>query len=236
MIPEKLPVYAHRGYSGKKPEGTFEAYDLAVQSGVPQIELDVRTGKDGTVYVIHDDELERLTGVNKNLSELSDDEIRDIRYFNSEAIHTLQEIFDRYKDSVHYLIEIKGGVSDVPALKHLLDKNPLPKANSELMSWDLETARALKKAEPQLNNLLLLEDLKLFQDGLQEEAIDGISMDEAITDADTIAQTHAAGKVFYNWTVNTPARMDELLEQGTDALISNFPDLAKEAMIKAGRI
>ena len=46
---------AHRGASSYAPENTFAAFDLALELGARELELDVQESADGELVVIHDD-------------------------------------------------------------------------------------------------------------------------------------------------------------------------------------
>ena len=50
-------LIAHRGYSDLAPENTLPAFDLALERGYPQLELDVQLTRDGIPVIIHDDTL-----------------------------------------------------------------------------------------------------------------------------------------------------------------------------------
>ena len=56
-----MKVFAHRGYSGKYPENTMEAFRGAFAAGADGIELDVQLSKDGQLVIIHDETLDRTT-------------------------------------------------------------------------------------------------------------------------------------------------------------------------------
>jgi glycerophosphoryl diester phosphodiesterase len=60
---------SHRGGSAEGYENTLKNYENAIKNGTEMLELDVRLSKDGKVVVIHDENLLRLTGENKNVSE-----------------------------------------------------------------------------------------------------------------------------------------------------------------------
>ncbi|XP_043942213.1 lysophospholipase D GDPD3 [Protopterus annectens] len=62
---------SHRGGAGEKIENTLEAFRHAVQNKTDLLELDVHLTKDGKVVVSHDENLERQTGVNKNISDIN---------------------------------------------------------------------------------------------------------------------------------------------------------------------
>jgi glycerophosphoryl diester phosphodiesterase len=55
------PVIAHRGASAYAPENTLEAFDLAVKQGADALELDIHLTRDGAPAVIHDATLDRTT-------------------------------------------------------------------------------------------------------------------------------------------------------------------------------
>ena len=56
-----MRVFAHRGYSGRYPENTMEAFRGAYEAGADGIELDVQLSKDGEIVIIHDETLDRTT-------------------------------------------------------------------------------------------------------------------------------------------------------------------------------
>ena len=53
-------------------------------------------------------------------------------------------------------------------------------------------------------------------------------------DAAKLAEAHALGLKVIPWTVSQPAQIDALLALGVDGLISDRPDLVREAMQRAG--
>ncbi len=59
--PRNIYVAAHRGWRSRYPENTMEAFAAAEALGVDQIELDVRSTKDGELVVIHDATVDRTT-------------------------------------------------------------------------------------------------------------------------------------------------------------------------------
>lgn len=62
-------VISHRGGSGENNENTLAAFRHSNSVGVDAFELDVHITKDGKVVVAHDNNLNRLCGVDKLISE-----------------------------------------------------------------------------------------------------------------------------------------------------------------------
>ena len=54
-----LEIVAHRGANHLTPENTFAAAEICVDLGIGYVEIDVRTSRDGVLYVIHDSKLDR---------------------------------------------------------------------------------------------------------------------------------------------------------------------------------
>ncbi len=119
--------YAHRGLHGKNvPENSIMAFKKAVDEGVG-IELDVQLSKDGTVMVFHDYTLIRMTGLNKKLSELTLEELKELSLKDtSEKIPTFKEVLELVDKKVPLLIELKG---------ESLDSSLCPKVYEELKNY-----------------------------------------------------------------------------------------------------
>ncbi|AWM93807.1 glycerophosphodiester phosphodiesterase [Pseudomonas sp. 31-12] len=56
-------VIAHRGASFDAPESTAAAYKLARDLGADYLEMDLQRSKDGVLFALHDDNLQRTTDV-----------------------------------------------------------------------------------------------------------------------------------------------------------------------------
>lgn len=56
----------------------------------------VVTSKDGTLYVSHDSSAQKITGVDKLYSEMTDEEIDELRTVDGQKILRLSEVFDKY--------------------------------------------------------------------------------------------------------------------------------------------
>ncbi|MBL4700979.1 MAG: hypothetical protein JKX85_06960 [Phycisphaeraceae bacterium] len=57
------------------PENTMMAIQSALDLGLSYVEIDIQLSKDHVPIVIHDDNLLRTTGINKNIGELTAEEI-----------------------------------------------------------------------------------------------------------------------------------------------------------------
>lgn len=94
-------IFAHRGASAHAPENTLAAFELALAQNADGIELDVKLSADGHVVVIHDPTVNRTTGANGRVKDLSLADLRSFgagsffsEKFSGEKIPTLEEVFE----------------------------------------------------------------------------------------------------------------------------------------------
>ena len=119
LVSRTITAIAHRGASSYAPENTFAAFDLAVDMGISEVELDVQFTSDSHIIVIHDETLDRTSDSTGPVSERTLEEIQLLdagfwfdEEFSGERIHTLGEVFERYKDKLRFHIEVKSKEAD----------------------------------------------------------------------------------------------------------------------------
>ena len=109
----KNKKYAHRGLHGRvgydeyAAENSLTAFARAKEHGYG-IELDLRMSKDGEIVVIHDGDLERVTGVKGKVAELTLDEIKSNTLIGTtDTVPTLREVLELIDGAIPLLFEIK---------------------------------------------------------------------------------------------------------------------------------
>lgn len=101
--------FAHRGLHGADaPENSLSAFECACAAGCG-IELDVQLSADGEVIVFHDDELLRMTGDSRSVSDLTLAQLRVLRLPDGSGIPTFREVLDCVRGRVPLLVELKNG-------------------------------------------------------------------------------------------------------------------------------
>jgi len=100
---------AHRGYHNVKyPENSLGAFKAAIKYNYA-IELDITVLRDGTVICFHDKNFKRMTGLNKNVNEVTFDDIKNLKLNTSkETIPRFIDVLNYIDGKVPLLIEIKG--------------------------------------------------------------------------------------------------------------------------------
>ena len=160
---------AHRGLHNETiPENSIPAFLNAAQNGYA-IELDVRSLKDGTIVVFHDETLGRMTGKDGYLANLNYEDIADIRLNKSkEKIPTFKEVLDAIDGKTPILIEIKnmGKVGELEKelyrlLKDYKGEYAVESFNPFSLEWFKINAPHIKRG--QLSSFMKGSDLGFFK-------------------------------------------------------------------------
>lgn len=114
LAPFKNCLFAHRGLFDNTcyiPENSLLAFQKAIDAGYG-IELDVQLTKDHIPVVLHDYSLQRVSGENIQVSNLTYEELSQFSLFNSsEHIPSLKEALNLIDGQVPIMIELKVGLS-----------------------------------------------------------------------------------------------------------------------------
>ena len=100
---------AHRGLHGDTvPENSLAAFAAAFRAGYA-VETDVHFTKDKKVVVFHDDSLLRMTGVDRQISDCTFEELQTLRLDGTEEkIPLLSEFLALTDETAAILLEIKN--------------------------------------------------------------------------------------------------------------------------------
>lgn len=101
---------SHRGLFNNKdiPENSLEAFKLTVKNGYGS-ELDVQLTKDNKLVVFHDESLKRMCGVDKNLRDLTYEELQNLNLLNTNIkIPLFKDVLEILKKDTPLIVEIKA--------------------------------------------------------------------------------------------------------------------------------
>lgn len=104
----KNKYIAHRGlHNGVIPENSLKAFQKAIEKNY-MIELDVHLLSDDTVVVFHDNNLKRMTNINKKIENCTFEEIKKYNLLDTnEKIPTLEQVLKLINGNVPILLELK---------------------------------------------------------------------------------------------------------------------------------
>lgn len=106
---EDYLLVAHRGlHDTMSPENSMNAFELAIENKLP-IELDIRLTKDNVLIVFHDENLFRMTGVDRDVCDCNYVDIKNLRLLHTNNnIPTFEEVLRLIDEKVPIMIELKN--------------------------------------------------------------------------------------------------------------------------------
>ncbi len=144
---------AHRGLhsgDGRIPENSCAAFQRSVEAKYP-LELDVHLSADGKLLVFHDEELERMCGAKRLISQLTSVTRKRYRLLGSaETIPLLEEVVELVDGRVPLLIELKSGRKVKEIQRALIPLLRSYRGEVAVQSFDPYALQMLAAAMPQI--------------------------------------------------------------------------------------
>lgn len=242
-IRDRVTITAHRGSSAKAPENTLAAIEEAIADGADYVEIDVRLTGDGSVVLSHDNNLRRLTGVNRSLSDMTLEEARQVDVgswfgdaYASERIPSLEEVIALTRDRIKLYIELKPAPGDAEELVAAVIEQ-LPQARHDevvLASLSSSVIREAKRQAPHLNTTLFAQFV--VRGSLDLRIIDALGLRHNRVTPESVVEAQRRGYELHSWTVNGRAEMSRLIDLGVDNIITDRPDLLVEVLAERAEL
>ncbi len=233
-----MDVTAHRGASTLYPENTMMAFRGAKELGADWIELDVQQTKDKKIIVLHDTNLKRTTGVNKNTWDVNYDEIKELdagsfldKKFKNERIPLLEDVLKYALDNnIKLNIELKPTGKEVDFEASVIDL--IKKYNFQgkcvITSQVYEVLENVKKYDKDIKTVYVMS--LAYGDILKLDCADSFSIEASSINKPLVKKLHNAGKELYAWTVNTKDSITKMIELNVDNIITDDITLAKDTI------
>ncbi len=236
----RLPrVIAHRGAAAFAPENTRASLARAAALGARWVEFDVKLSRDGHLFLLHDDTLDRTTDGRGAAAAASWEQLAALdagRWFGpafaGERLPELHEVFallDRLGLGANVEIkpcpgrEAETGAAVAEATLRLWPARlPVPL----LSSFSGEALDAARQAAPHLPRGLCFEGLPGdWAARMRRHGCASLHCDHVPLGAADVAVIKRAGVPLAVYTVNDPARARQLLAWGVDGLFTDRLDL-----------
>ena len=228
-------VTAHRGASRHYPENTMAAFVQAVELGTDWIELDIQQSRDGVLFVMHDSDFRRTTGVKAKAWELDWEEISTLdagswksRDFAGEPVPLLADVIDFAKEnSVLLNIELKPTGNEPDFEQHLVELLQEKEfiGNCLVTSQVYHSLRKVKELDESIQTAYVTSFAYGNVNALA--AADYFSIKTGSLNDALVSGIHNAGKQVLAWTVNSRYMMHEMIEMQVDNIITDDVALAK---------
>ena len=199
----KLPI-AHRGLHNNANniyENTKESFLAAVNENYA-IECDVVLSKDHEVVVFHDENLKRLCNLDKDVSSLTINELRNLKIYESNSnIISLDEMLHIVSAHVPIIIEIKGKFT--PFIEERIQeiirsyKGPIA-----LKTFNLKSVEWLIKFLPYVYKGLVIDSNTNNFEAILDLNIDFVSCDIEYIESNLVDRVKKKGLPIITWTVD----------------------------------
>lgn len=241
--PRQLPrpaIAAHRGDSVSAPENSLPAFELAVTEKTEWVELDVHQTKDGVIVVSHDDNLERISGQDVFVYDLTYDEILKMdvgSWFSDDyaGLHlaTLDDVLKVCKDNAKVQIEIKPTDHDdhiEEAILKIVNENGMHD-QVLILSLKPEPLKRVKELDP---TMITAYCMVVAMEHIEDIPFaDYYSVEESNVKPQLASRVHDAGGQLFAWTVNSDENVQYLVDCGVDAILTDDPAMMRNALSKA---
>ena len=232
---EHTKVWAHRGASGYAMENTLEAFELAVEQGADGVELDVQICKSGELVVIHDETIDRVTSNSGMVKNLTLDELKE---YSKGNIPTLEEVYRLLRPTDLVInTELKTGIVLYPDLEVKVLKLASELEMEERIwysSFYHPSICKIKELSTKSRTGLLYSDgwigIQQYASQLHVGALHPAYYH--LQDEEYMGRCKEYGLNVHVWTVNEEKDMIRICGMGTDAIITNYPDIARKVVDK----
>ena len=234
----KVKIFAHRGASAYAPENTLEAFRLAMEQGADGIELDVQMTKDGELVVIHDETIDRVSNGNGAVRDYTLEELKQFSVSNhfeqypDVKIPTLREVLELIKPGTMEInIELKTGIYWYPQIEQKVLELVKEEGMEERIiysSFNHYSVQKIRELSPEAETAYLIGDVMLdVADYTRNTGIKGLHPALFhVKMADFLKEYKESGIALRVWTVNDKDQIRWLIDEGVDAVITNYPDTA----------
>jgi glycerophosphoryl diester phosphodiesterase len=110
-------VVAHRGIWREAPENSLPAIEQAIESRCDVVEIDVRRSADGRLFLLHDETLARMAGLDQTPETLSSHRLSALRLRNRDGsgeedftdhdLPRLEEVFELTRGRIFLHLDVK---------------------------------------------------------------------------------------------------------------------------------
>ncbi|GMQ61030.1 glycerophosphodiester phosphodiesterase family protein [Vallitalea maricola] len=226
---------AHRGYHNSRyPENSMGAFKRAIDHGF-SIELDIHILLDGEIVVYHDDNLKRVTGVDKDIEKCTYEEIKNLKLLDSnETIPLFKDVLDEVNGKVGIMIEFKNGgkagcleEKTYKMLKNYKGRFIIQSFNPFSVAWFHKNAPEIIRGQLSGNfkddNLSLLAKIILRNCLLNFlSKPDFVNYDINYLHKLPIKILKRRGKFIFGWTARNKTEYDNALNKCKNAVFEDF--------------
>lgn len=226
-----MRIIAHRGCPYKELENTVESFIVAGCGKYFGIESDITLLKDGQMIIYHDDDLNRLAGINRYIRDLTIEEVKEVKLNNRPSYHTydykIAMPLEYIRICKHYdkvpVIDIKWGFTTdkIDELMDLLIQEEMYD-KSIIICYTMDIVLYIKRKYPDYKVQFLAG--MLFNEKNVEICLNNnIDLDvrHDFVTKELVERFHQKGLLVNCWTVDKEDDLQRVLDCGVDFVTTN---------------
>ena len=224
-VNDQIKLIAHRGDVSKGVENSLEALEAAANGKAAYAEMDILLTKDHQFVVLHDYNLKRLAGVDKDVKDMTLAEVQGLKIQqdgHTSHIPSFEEYVKRAKElKMKLLVELKPHGTEpenyvdlfVQKMRDLGIEKDYP-----AMSLDLSVMEKVEKKAPEIKTGYVIPiQFGRFENNL----VDFFAIEDFSYQEELVTQAHEMKKELYVWTINDKQKLTKYLQQPIDGLITD---------------
>lgn len=233
---------AHQGGDEVAPGNTMAAFENAVSLGFTYIETDVQATADGVLVVFHDDDLQTLAKVAARIDELPWSEVKELRVHDEHPIPRFDDVVAAF-DGVRFNIDPKAASAVEPLIDairaHDLVDRVLVGSFSDRRVGAVRRAIGDRLATSPgpfglVDVLIRALIMPWWRPSYAAVQIPTKYWLVPLATSFLIRRFHRLGLEVHVWTINDEVEMNELLDRGVDAIISDRPTVLRRVLQARG--
>lgn len=239
---ERTKVWAHRGASGYAPENTISAFQKAIEMGADGIELDVQLTKDRQLVVIHDERIDRVSDGSGLVADYTLEELRQFNYNKTHTecehadIPTLEEVLDLMKPTGMMInIELKTGIHFYEGIERMTYELVEAKGMHNQViysSFNHNSVMEMRRLDATVKTGFLDND-EIYNVAAYAKNCGVTALHPNKIHLQMPGYVEACKKEGLNvhvWTINSEEEVRTMKKLKVDAVITNYPDMAKRIL------
>lgn len=229
-------IVAHRGNSSEAPENTLAAVRSAIAAGADAVEIDVYSSFDGEIILSHDSTLERCTNGKGDLRYSTSEYLRSIdagysaqfgKKYAGEKMPFLREVLEEIKDKITLVIEIKQIGIEEKVLQLLNETGT--RNQVVIIAFAPEVLAKFRDIAPDIPTSVLTYSHKTLEeiiDLAQRAKTFSVDLNFGLCTKEIVTALVTKGYSVWAWTVDDPATMNKMVENGVSVITTNVPKKA----------
>lgn len=228
---------AHRGASHYAPENTMAAFRLGLALGASGLETDIQRSKDGVLFLLHDDTLDRTTNGRGHPHEYTWEELSRLDAgswfsdeFKEEKLVSLEQFLSAFgPQQLHIALELKASGIEAEVLEMIIRLGVLDKITLTSFRYEhLVEVRRLNR-QVKIGYLIHQADEQALAQLLRIDGNQLCPRADRLTE-EAVARAKAKGLHVRAWGIRDEEIMHRALRCGVDGMTVNFPDLLARAI------